>query len=152
MNRWYLLVLLLGLGACARQQEPLVVKQFKILDHKIDPDSDPMVRCEKQRRLHGAVSIAERNARLGVYYTLLWNDPAGAGTGDVELLFEYQQGATASLVKRLVKRFKSNESSGEVEFAVIGDDYVKNGRVLAWKTTLRRGNRVLATQQSHLWQ
>ncbi|MEI6673739.1 MAG: hypothetical protein WCO57_01040 [Verrucomicrobiota bacterium] len=152
MNRWYLLVLLLGLGACARQPQPLVVKQFKILDHKIDLDSDPMVRCEQQRRLHGAVSIAERNARLGVYYTLLWNDPAGAGAGDVELLFEYQQGATASLVKRLVKRFNSSESSGEVEFAIIGNDYIKNGRVLAWKTTLRRGNRILATRQSHLWQ
>ena len=152
MNRWYLLIPLCVLGACAGHKEPLVVKQFKILDQKIDDQEDPMVRSEKQRRLHGAVSVAERNARLGAYYTLLWSDPNGIGTGEVELLFEYQQGATASLVKRMVKRFNSREASGTVEFAVIGDDYLKNGRVLAWKATLSRGGRLLATRKSHLWQ
>ncbi len=152
MNRWYLLLLLFGLGACAGHKELLVVKQFKLRDAKTTGVEDPMIQSEKQRRLYGAVSMAERRARLGAYYTLLWNDPKGVGTGEVVLLFEYQQGATASLVKRMVKRFDSKESSGTVEFAIIGDDYLKNGRVLAWKTTLSRGGRVLATSKSHLWQ
>jgi uncharacterized protein YcfL len=152
VNRWYLLIPLCVLGACAGHQEPLVVKQFKILDQKMDAMEDPMVRSQKQRRLHGAVSVAERNARLGTYYTLLWSDPQGVGTGAVELLFEYQQGATASLVKRMVKRFNSSEASGMAEFAVIGNDYLKHGRVLAWRATLSRGGRLLATRKSHLWQ
>jgi hypothetical protein len=130
----------------------LVVKQFKMLDLDIDNAEDPMVRGEKQRRLYGAVTTAERNARLGAYYTILWSDPQGAGGGEVEVLFEYQQGATASKVKRLSKRFNSAETSGKVEVSIIGEDYRKNGRVLAWKTTLSRGSRVLATEQSHLWQ
>ena len=33
----------------------------------------------------------------GQYYTLIWHDPAGAGQGEVEVVFQYQQGATASL-------------------------------------------------------
>lgn len=152
VNRWSLLPLLLVLGACAGHQDPLVVKQFKMLDQQTDAVKDPMVRGEKQRRLHGAVSMAERTARLGAYYTILWNAPRDTGTGEVEVLFEFQQGATASLVKRLVKRFPASDTSGRVEFAIIGNDYLKNGRVLAWKTTLSRGGRVLATRKSHLWQ
>ena len=111
-----------------------------------------MVRMEKERRLRGAVSMAERKERLGQYYTLLWDDPSGAGQGGVEVTFEYQQGATASLVKRLVKSFPASETNGIAEFAVIGENYFKGGKVLAWKATLQRGKRVIATRQSYLWQ
>ena len=96
--------------------------------------------------------MAERRSRLGAYYMIFWNSPQGLGTGEVEVIFEYQQGATASLIKRKVKHFSSTQSSGSVEFSVIGNDYIKNGRVLAWKTTLSRGGRVLATKKSNLWQ
>ncbi len=111
-----------------------------------------MVKMEKERRLHGAVSMAERRNRLGQYYTLLWHDPAGAGQGEVELIFQYQQGATASRVKRMAQRFPATDSQGAVEFAVIGDDYFKGGKVLVWKATLQRGKREIATRQSYLWQ
>ena len=87
------------------------------------------------RRLHGAVSMAERRNKLGQYYTLLWSDPAGAGHGEAELLFQYQQGATASRVKRMVRKFSPADSQGTAEFAVIGEDYFKGGKVLAWKAT-----------------
>ncbi len=111
-----------------------------------------MVRMEKNRRLLGAVSFAERRQRLGQYYTLFWSDPAGAGSGPVEVLFEFQQGATASRVKHIQKDFPDTEAEGKAEFAVIGDDYFDNGRVLAWRATLRRGNRVLAQKRSYLWE
>ena len=146
--------LLLGfslLASCAGPHPSLVVKQFKMLDTKIDQTIDPMIRGEKQRRLHGAISMAERRERLGIYYTLLWEDPDGVGNGDVEVVFEYQQGATASKVKRMSKQFAATGSSGRVELAVIGSDYLQNGRVLAWQATLTRGGRVLATQRSYLW-
>jgi len=155
VNRWsccLLIFLLVVLGACSGTKTPLVVKQFKLLDQQADSVDDPMIRGEKQRRLYGAVSMAERRARLGAYYTILWNAPVDKSGGEVEVLFEYQQGATASLVKRLVKRFPARETSGSVEFAVIGKEYLKDGRVLAWKATLNRGGRVLATRKSHLWQ
>jgi hypothetical protein len=152
VNRWSLLVLLMGLGACAGHKDPLVVKQFKMLNEQTDTVQDPMIRGEKQRHRRGAVSMAERTARLGAYYTVVWNSPLETGRGEVEVLFEFQQGATASLVKRMVKRFPATATSGQAEFAIIGNDYLKNGRVLAWKMTLRRGDRVLATRKSHLWQ
>ena len=108
-----------------------------------------MVKMESSRRLFGAVSTAERNGRLGQYYTMVWNDPAGAG--DVEVRLEYRQGATASLVKQMVRSFPASDTQGKAEFVVIGDDFLKGGRVLAWKATLRRGGNLVETQQSYLW-
>lgn len=130
----------------------MVVKQYQLRDQTRSTADEPMVKMDKERRLHGAVSMAERRDRLGQYYTLLWNDPAGVDQGDVELVFQYQQGASASRVKRMHRTFPSAESKGTVEFAVIGDDYFKGGKVLAWKATLQRGKRVIATRQSYLWQ
>ena len=152
MNRCYGLLAVLLLGACAGQRDPLVVKQFKLRDQARDTSDEPMVKMEKDRRLHGAVSMEERAAKLGQYYTLIWNDPAGAGQGEVELVFQYQQGATASRVNRMVRSVPAADTQGTVEFAVVGEDYIKNGKVLAWKATLQRGQRTIATRQSYLWQ
>jgi hypothetical protein len=152
VKRIYIFLAALSLGACAGRQEALVVKQFQLRDQVRNPKDEPMVRMEKERHLHGAVSMAERRQRLGQYYTLLWHDPAGAGHGPVEVVFQYQQGATASLVKHMTKSFPASETKGVADFAVIGDDYFKGGRVLAWKATLRRGGRELATRRSYLWQ
>lgn len=152
VNSRYILIAVSLLTACAGPREALVVKQFQLRDQVIDPNSDPMVRMDKERRLHGAVSMAERRDRLGQYYTLLWSDPAGVGQGKAEVVFQYQQGATASLVKRMVKSFPASDVEGTAEFAVIGENYFKNGRVLAWKATLHRGNKIIATRQSYLWQ
>jgi hypothetical protein len=52
----------------------------------------------------------------------------------------------------MTKEFPATATEGSAEFAVIGDDYFKGGKVLAWKASLRRGGRELATRQSYLWQ
>lgn len=150
MNHLPSFLAILFLAGCSTSQL-LEVKQFQLRDQDPATADEPMVRMEKTRHLLGAVSMEERRNRLGQYYTLIWNDPNGAGNGEVELTFEYQQGATASLVKRMVRKFPASETQGTVEFAVIGDDYFKGGKVLAWKASLRRGGQVLGTQQSYLW-
>jgi hypothetical protein len=52
----------------------------------------------------------------------------------------------------MTKSFPASQAKGSVEFAVIGEDFTKGGKVLAWKATVTRGKRVLATRQSYLWQ
>jgi uncharacterized protein YcfL len=145
------LLALLLLGACSSPSDSLVVKQFLLRDQIPRTADEPMARMEKSRRLRGAVSLEERRQRLGQYYTLIWHDTDGAGHGDVELVFQYQQGATASLVKRMTRRFSADTTHGKAEFAIIGDDFFKNGKVLTWKATLLRGGREMASQQSYLW-
>lgn len=146
------LVALLFLGACSGTPEKLVVKQFQVRNQERSDTDNPLVRMEKQRRLLGAVSMEERRQRLGQYYTVCWSDPEGVGHGDVRVVFQYQQGATASRIKRMTKDFSASSASGTADFAVVGDDYFKNGKVLTWKATVTRGGRELAAKQSYLWQ
>jgi hypothetical protein len=151
VNLFYSLLAVLLLGACAGSREPLVVKQFSLRDQVQNVHDEPMIAMEKARRLHGAVSMEERRKKLGQYYTLLWNDSLGNDQGAVKLVFQYQQGASASRVKRMVKAFPASDTNGIAEFAIIGDDYFKGGKVLAWKATLLRGEREIASKQSYLW-
>jgi hypothetical protein len=132
----------------------LEVDSFFMRDFSAPETDEKMIRMEKLRRLHGALTAAERNDRLGHYYTMHWSDPAGAGKGkgEIEIVFEYQQGSTASQVKRQWQRFASSDRSGKAEFRVTGNDYLKGGRVLAWKATLKRGGREIAKRHSYLWE
>ena len=145
------LLAMLLLGSCADQPETLVVKQHLLRDQTRDSDEEPMVRMEKERRLRGAISMEERRQRLGQYYTILWSDPKGKGQGPVEVVFEYRQGASGSRIKRMTQSFPAHEVQGSASFAVAGDDYFKNGRVLAWQAKVFRGRAELASKRSYLW-
>ena len=146
-----LALLALLLANCAGTQDALTVRQFQLRDQNTDDGDMPSVRMEKMRRLHGAVSMAERRQRLGQYYTLIWEDQKGVGTGPVEVLFEYRQGGTASKIKRMSELYPPETGSGVVEFAVIGDNYFDNGKVLAWRASVSRGGQELASEKSYLW-
>jgi hypothetical protein len=155
MKPWLCLLVAAATAGCAglsSPPEPLTVKTHMLRSADVQPGGDPMVRGQQLRRLHGAVSMAERANLLGQYLTAQWNDPTGVGNGEVEVRFEYRQGATASRVKRATRTFPATDASGIAEFSIIGDDYLKGGRVLAWRITLTRGGRILASQQSYLWQ
>ncbi len=140
------------LAACSAPTEPLVVKQFTLRDQDANRENDPMVRNEKLRRLYGAVSLEERKGRLGQYYTVLWNDMASGTTAKVsrEIRFQYQQGG--SKIKTLSRTLDPSASSGKEEFAIIGDDYFKNGRVLTWKVDFLFGGKSIASKKSYLWE
>ncbi|MBX3741581.1 MAG: hypothetical protein KF712_11355 [Akkermansiaceae bacterium] len=152
MKHWYLFLSLLGLGACAGPDSDLTVKQFYLRDQVEDDLDDPMMRGEKSRLLHGAVSMAERRDRLGQYYTVLWNDASGVGSGPVEVRFDYRQGASGSRIKTRSETFSADTSSGKAVFSVIGDDYFKRGKVISWKVTLLRDGRALSSRQSYMWE
>ncbi len=141
----------MGFGSCAGPDNLLTVKQFYVRDEKDDQDIEPMIRAEKNRIFHGAVSMEERRGRLGQYYTVLWNDSEGAGSSHT-VVFEFQQGGSGSLIKKRTVSFANGDASGKAAFSVIGDDYFKSGKVLAWKISLLRGKEVISTKQSYLWQ
>jgi hypothetical protein len=146
------LLVILCLTGCSATRSSLKVDSFFMRDFSTPETDEKMIRMEKLRRLHGALTAAERNDRLGHYYTMHWSDPAGAGKGEIEIVFEYQQGSTASQVKRQWQRFASSDRRGKAEFRVTGTDYTKGGRVLAWKATLKRGGREIASHHSYLWE
>ena len=150
-HAWLGVVVAATLAACGGPPAALQVHSHAMRDVEAGDSDDPMVRHEKQRRLYGAVTLEERQARLGNYYQVRWHDAAGAGSGPVEVIFEYQQAGTASRVLRKVSRFPSEAETGLAEFEVTGQDFARHGRVLAWRVTLRRGGREVAVRRSYLW-
>jgi len=151
MSFWKFCVLIvpaLALLSCADPQV-LEVRPQHLRGVQVDDGDDAMIRGDRQRRLHGAVSVAEQGEKLGYYYTVLWNEASGSAG---ELVFEFQQGATGSRVKRMSHRIAAGETSGRAEFSIIGEAYRKGGRVLAWRCKLIRDGREVASRQSYLWQ
>lgn len=142
--------LCLVFAACSGAPETLTIKQYTLRDQETKVVDDPMAQNEKLRRLHGAVSIEERKQRLGQYYTVLWNDPATKS--DRQIVFRYQQGGTGSLIKEMRRALPSGASQGKEEFSIIGDNYFKNGRVLAWKIDLTANGETISSKQSYLWE
>lgn len=153
MKTWCVLgCSLLLLAACASRNDGIEVRNFTLRDEARSRGDDPMIRMEKQRRLLGAVSAEERRQRLGDYYSVKWrHSAADRAQGEVTVEFRYRQGGTASRVKRMTRNFSAAETGGVAEFAVIGDEYFKNGRVLAWEVLLKRGGSVVASERSYLW-
>ena len=138
--------------SCSSPQA-LDVRPFHLREITTEDGEEPMVVAEQRRRLHGAIGIGEQSQRLGYYYTVIWNDNSSGEAGEV--VFEYQQGSTASRVKKIRHRIEVGESSGTAEFQVIGDQYFNDGkpdRVLAWRCKLYRNGREVASKQSYLWQ
>lgn len=134
---------------CAKTTDPLIVKLQMVRDQGLNKEDDPMVRHERLRRFHGAVSMEERRQRLGQYYTILWQAEAGVKK---EVLFEYQQAKTGSQIKTMKRELDVNAASGKEEFSVIGDNYFDNGRVLTWRISLIVGGKTIASEQSYLWE
>jgi len=151
MNRAWIAVLGVLVAGCAGTEKPLLVKQYTLRDATVPSMDDPMVRGEVLRRLHGAVSWSERLDRLGQYFTVLWSEAEGAGK-PATVVFEYQQAATGAAVRRKTLEFAPDAVSGKAEFDVIGEDFRRNGRVLAWRISLRRGDEEVASRQSYLWE
>ena len=100
------------------------------------------------KRLYGAVSEDERGLRRGNYYHVRWRGLGGEQP--VRVVFEYRQARTGALVKRL-ERVGAASGKGSEEIKIAGEDYRRNGRVLAWRATLYDGERLVDKKQSYLW-
>ncbi|MBK1826209.1 hypothetical protein [Haloferula rosea] len=119
-------------------------------NREIADEEEPMIRGEQRRLFHGAIGVREQEQCLGHYYTVLWrNDEVGE---PVEVRFEYQQGESGSRVLTKTQTFDGSMEKGRAEFRIIGDEYLKKGRVLAWRCSLWRGGREIEHRQSYLWE
>lgn len=147
MKRSYLFAFTLVLSACSAPTEALRVKQYILRDLTPPTEGDPMILHEKNSRLYGAVTLQEREERLGQYITVLWHAKPSSGR---EILFRYRQGG--SRIKEMRRALPAEAASGSEEFNVIGKDYLHNGRILAWKLDLLSNGVTKASKQSYLWE
>lgn len=141
------------LASCA-SDEFLQVSKFSLRDTVVERDYDErynenqFIRGEINKRVHGAVTQRDRDARRGDYFTVSWNRLSGERP--VRIVFEYRQATGGSRVKKIDQKLPE-AISGMTEFQIIGNDFQKNGRVTSWRMTLYEGSQKMATEKSYLW-
>jgi hypothetical protein len=112
------------------------------------PAYDEMIRFERQRVTLGAVTQVDRRQRYGQYYDFFWRSKRQA---DVTVRFEWRQQNLGSFVQAKELEYKGAKGSFKSSFQVVGDDYEQEGQVTAWRAVIIENGRIVALNQSFLW-
>lgn len=104
---------------------------------------------ERAYRMHGAITAADQRQRFGNYFDFFWRAKRPA---NVTVRLEYRQEKLRSFVQARELTYPNAKGSQKTEFAVIGDDYFNDGRVISWRCLLIENGRVVAENRSYLWE
>jgi hypothetical protein len=104
---------------------------------------------ERTYRLYGAVSNADKNQRYGNYFDFFWRLKRPA---NVTVRLEYRQEKLRAFVQAREISYQNATGNNKTEFAVIGDDYFQDGRVIAWRCLLIENGKIVAENRSYLWE
>ncbi len=116
---------------------------------RITGQIDASVAFERGYRSFGAVTALDQRQRYGNYYDLFW---VARRSADVRVRLEYRQEKLHSFVQAREVRYPQAHGHYRTEFAVIGDDFFDDGRVIAWRASLVVDGRIVATRRSYLWE
>jgi len=112
------------------------------------PTTDQMVAFERQRANYGAFTTLDRFELRGHYYNFYWRTRQ---PGPVTVRFEYRQSNLGSYVQAREISYDHPKGTIESKFRVIGDDYLTDGRVIAWRALLIADGKIVGLTQSYLW-
>ncbi len=120
--------------------DPLLTKQV--------PTQEEMIRFEQQHVNFGALTGNDRRERYGQYFTFFWRT---SRKSDVTMRFEYRQANLGSHVQARERDYPAAKGSFRSEFNIIGDDFLDDGKVTAWRAVLIENGKIVALNQSFLW-
>lgn len=112
------------------------------------PTLDPMIAFERQRLNFGAVSNVDRLQRFGHYFTFYWRSKRPA---NLTIRLEYRQANLGAHVQAQELYYEGVKGTVSSEFKVVGDDYRDDGRITAWRALLIENGKIVALNQSFLW-
>jgi hypothetical protein len=104
---------------------------------------------ERTYRLYGAISNADKNQRYGNYLDFFWRVKRPA---NVTVRLEYRQDKLRSFVQAREISYPNAKGNNKTEFTIIGDDYLQDGRVTAWRCLLIENGKIVAENRSYLWE
>ena len=110
--------------------------------------ADKSITFESQYRLFGAVTRVDQRQRYGNYFDFFWH---AKRTADVTVRLEYQQENLHAFVQARELHYPQAHGNMKTEFAIIGDDFLDDGRVIAWRCLLIENGRIVAENRSYLW-
>ncbi len=111
-------------------------------------EAEASLTFEQRYRLFGAVTQLDQHQRYGNYFDFFWVAKRDA---DVTVRLEYRQEKLRSFVQAREIRYPNARGHHKTEFAVIGDDYLDDGRVIAWRCLLISDGHIVAENRSYLW-
>jgi hypothetical protein len=110
---------------------------------------DASIRFERQYRLFGAVTKLDQRERFGNYFDFFWKARRSA---DLTVRLEYRQEKLHAHVQAQEISYPNARGNYKTEFKVIGDDYLDDGRVIAWRCLLVENGRIVAERHSYMWE
>lgn len=131
---------------CSQNSKLMEVDVFRHRDTELLGNDAAMVRGDQQYVMFQKLSNQERADTLGQYYTIKRREAEKPAVVE----FNYLQSRTGSEV--LTKKIPLAIGDQRAFFSVIGKNFIENGRVLAWKVDLIEDNKLVATEQSYLWE
>ncbi|MEX1009901.1 MAG: hypothetical protein WEC72_01020 [Chthoniobacterales bacterium] len=167
-SRYGLLAAALLLASCAAPPKPVELATAPVLPLALDPDFEfrkvkrflnqpelfeetlnETINYDRRRVNFGALSADERRQREGTYFDIFWRAKRPA---NLTVRLEYRQAKLGNAVRAQEVAYEQARGSVKTSFAVIGDNYLWDGPVTAWRCLLIENNRIVAFTQSYLWQ
>ena len=110
---------------------------------------DAPIIFERQYRMFGAVTALDQRQRFGNYFDFFWR---AKRPSDVTVRLEYRQERLHEHVQAQEITYRNVRGTHKTEFKVIGDDYLDDGRVIAWRCLLIANGQIVAENRSYLWE
>ena len=111
-------------------------------------EQEQSLNFERCYRLYGAVTGLDQRQRFGQYFNFFWRAKRPA---DVTVRFEYKQENLKAFVQAKERTYQNINGTNRSEFQVVGDEYLDDGAVLAWRCLLIEHGRIVAEKRSFLW-
>jgi hypothetical protein len=111
--------------------------------------AEASMNFERTYRMYGAVTAADQRQKFGNYFDFFWRTKRPA---NVTVRLEYRQEKLRSFVQAREMSYTNAKGNHKTEFAVIGDDYLNDGRVISWRCLLIENGRIVAENRSYLWE
>jgi hypothetical protein len=119
-----------------------------LVEQQVRGNTGGVIDFERARRTWGAVDSLEVSKRHGSYFTFFWRTPKDS---DVTLRLEYRQAGLGNYVMAQERYYPAARGSHRSTFQVIGDEFLENGLVSAWRALLIVDGRIVALRQSSMW-
>ena len=110
---------------------------------------DVPITFERQYRMFGAVTGLDQRQRFGNYFDFFWR---ARRPSDVTVRLEYRQEKLHEHVQAPEITYRNVRGTNKTEFKVIGDDYLDDGRVIAWRCLLIANGQIVAETRSFMWE
>ncbi len=110
---------------------------------------DAPITFERQYRMFGAITWLDQRQRFGNYFDFFWR---AKRPSDVTVRLEYRQEKLHEHVQAQEITYRNVRGTNKTEFKVIGDDYLDDGRVIAWRCLLIANGQIVAENRSFMWE